>query len=281
MHEIIKRAKKQHRRTINWFTVSLYNKSPNCIRKMALFLISIITRLLVKNKYNKFLIFAQGRTGSTLLTDLLHSNSNIFMFGEIFNKRVIRNVKNPVRYANTLASIQFRSSIVGFKVKLYHFLKEQNVDVTETLKQFEADGWKIIYLERKNKLEQSLSNMIAKRRGSFHNTSNNNESVIKDLVFDLSYDDLIRKIERREKYTEQEYEALKKVKYLHITYEDDLLDSQKHQQTADKIFNYIGVPSVPVSSKFKKINNKPKNELIKNWEELETKLKMSKYAKYL
>lgn len=280
MREIVKKAKQKNGVTINRATTFLYNCFPNSVRKMVLGAFAIVTHFFPKKEYKKFLIFAQGRTGSTVLTDLLHSHTDIFMYDEIFNKRIIKHINKPVAYANTLVRLQYRSPVVGFKVKVYQLTKEHDLDPKKTLQRFLQDGWKIIYLERENKLDHALSNMIANQRGAFHHTEHTG-SAVEQLTLELTYDDLREKIERRIERTKQEQKALEGIPYCHIIYEQDLLRAEHHQETANRIFDYLEIPRLKVSTKFKKINNKSRKDLVKNWDEIEKALEQSPYAKYL
>ncbi len=69
----------------------------------------------------KFIIFAQWRTGSTLLADLLNSLSDITCEGELllpFTNSRIRKVIFPYLYIKG-RSVKAKTRIYGFNVKLY------------------------------------------------------------------------------------------------------------------------------------------------------------------
>ena len=73
---------------------------------------------------------------------------------------------------------------------------------------------------------------------------------------------------------------LESLPYLEIIYEENLLTTNQHQPTADKIFTYLNLPSVPVKTSLQKTPYKI-SEVIENYEEIAAILKQTQYAKFL
>ena len=125
---------------------------------------------------NKFIIFSTGRTGSTLLVDLLNSNVDIFCDGEILKHRFLA----PLNVLN-IHSQKANKKIYGFKLLTHHIKDIQwsaRRDSTAFLQKLVDDGYKIIYLERKHRLNQSLSMMYAILRNDWHKKKGKQLSLI-------------------------------------------------------------------------------------------------------
>ena len=66
-----------------------------------------------------------------------------------------------------------------------------------------------------------------------------------------------------------------------MIYETDILDNTKHQETADRIFDYLGLNPHPVTTDLKRITVDRLQDMIINYEEIEKRLKGTRFEKYL
>jgi len=84
----------------------------------------------------KFVIFAQGRTGSTLLVELLNQIEEIHCEEEIYNKDFfVFKQKIPFPYIYLLGKSRLsKSKVFGFKVKIYQLYDHQNLNPLTFLK---------------------------------------------------------------------------------------------------------------------------------------------------
>ena len=112
----------------------------------------------------RFCIFAQGRSGSTLLTTLLDQHPHIKCEGEV----LANSVGNAHHFIQG-KSIQYSSKKLawGFKVKHHQLTKHQKIDPQTFLKKLSQEGWKVIYLRRENIVLQALSTLIGMSRGKW------------------------------------------------------------------------------------------------------------------
>jgi hypothetical protein len=107
------------------------------------------------------LIFAQGRSGSTLLVELLNSLPEVSCEGEILQRRVAF----PAAWAEARRR-RHRDELYGFKVKPLQLLHHQRVpDMGRWLARMQGRDWRLIHLERRNLLRQAVSNVAAERYG--------------------------------------------------------------------------------------------------------------------
>lgn len=224
---------------------------------------------------NKFFIFGQGRTGSTLLCSLLNSHPQIFADLEI----LFNHVYFPEYYVESKSKLNL-NSVYGFKVKCYQLTRKQNIN---NPRQFVVDlinnNWKMIYLKRNNLFRHAISNIMAKKRGYFHLDKNQNKPSSEKIYID--YDDLMQRMTNREKYLEIESKILEGLNYIEIVYEEDLINPLKHQTTVDKIYNFLGIQSYPISTNLQRTVPDNISSLIQNYDEIVSSLKDTKYANFL
>lgn len=220
---------------------------------------------------NKFVIFAQGRTGSWLLYDLLNLHPEIHCDKEILSKKVF----SPKLHVKGRC-LRWPKVVYGFHVQIYQLMETQKIDPKKFLSNLHKNGWKIIYLRRLNILRQSVSVIIAQTRQKYYDTSAN---PLKGIYIEC--DELIGWLERREINLMKEKEALDGLPHIRIVYEEDLLRAEKHQKTLDTIFDYLGISSVPVKTKLARISSDQMPDFIQNYEEVVCVISKTKYAKFL
>ena len=219
----------------------------------------------------KAVIFAQGRTGSSLLESLLCSTGYFTKNGELLNKnkkdKITRKKKgeipDPLGYIRELSALASPSNFI-FHVKIYHLTsRAEPINPSEFLKALSIDGWKIIYLRRRNKINHVLSNLIAKQRGSFKKLDDKEES------FNLSINktNLVNRVKQRFKHEESELHAIEGLDYLEINYEDDLENSASHQLTINKVLDYLSLPHRSASTELRKVNKQAQKDIILNYDE--------------
>ena len=223
----------------------------------------------------KFVIFGQARTGSTLLANLLNSNANIYCDYEILQERILF----LYQFINARASL-CKKQCYGFKLLSYQLLDVQKLSVPENfLSRIYNDGFKILYLHRRNILRQQISNIYAHKTGIFHKRSFDNITAPQKLRIDP--EELIMWIQGSENFNRFEQSALNSLDYLPLSYEDDLLDPAAQQITLDRISEYLGIPSSVAKTDFRKVTPSKYSDFIENYPELMDYIKNSKYKIYL
>ncbi|MBV6477429.1 MAG: hypothetical protein HGGPFJEG_00168 [Ignavibacteria bacterium] len=230
----------------------------------------------------KFVIYTKGRTGSTVLTELLNSHPGIFCDNEIFNiSETKTKIKFPFVYIKSCskrASFR-RKPVYGFKMKIEQLKNEHDYkNIGKFLKKLESSGWKIIYLRRSNILNHTLSGLLSNKTKVFHLRNGKDFSHEKFTVDCRHLMDVMNYFEQLEK---QEEESLTNVSYVNIDYESDLLDNSCHQKTADRVFRYLGLESQPVKTSLTKIIPEKLSNIILNYDELREVVGNSKFRKFL
>ena len=260
----------------NLFFVNLYRKLPNIVKEYCVYFLSLFS---IFNKPKcRFLIFAQGRTGSTLLVDLLNSHPDIFSLGEILSRTVVTNIKHPTRFADGLMTLN-KNPTRGFKVKAYQISREQGKNTNKVLTSFYSKGWKIIYLHRDNFLLHAISDLRSEKTKTWHHIKGTDRKATNKTY--IGYDELWEAITYREKCKAEEIEALSGIEYFSMSYEADLLNAEKQTKSMKNLLNYLDASEIKLDTKLQKIVKGQLSDSIENFSELKTKLINTRFKKYL
>lgn len=230
-----------------------------------------------------FVLFAQGRTGSTLLGSLLNSHPDITFEDEILN---IDGHYRPYAFPYLYSMGRKKKSgarSYGYHVKIYQLSRDHNVDPKTYIRRAHADGWKIIYLKRTNLLRHALSNIKAERTSTYFHYQGKTDMQGRSATLIVEPEDLIWRMEERETFLRQEADILSGIASLDLEYEKDLIEPHKQQDSCRKIFDFLGMEAqgVEVSSNLKRINQGSLHELISNIDQLRSSLQGTRFEDFL
>lgn len=226
----------------------------------------------------RFVIYGQGRSGSSLLLDLVCSHPEIHRESEIFNRKVAGRLLSPWRYMNARAVVSPKP-VYACKLKIYQLTEDQGVeDPAAFLRRLHEEGWRIVYLVRENLFRKSLSLAVAEARGKF--LDRRGQGPVELDAVTVAPDELLRIMRERERWGRAEAEALDGLPFLRVTYERDLSDPTRHQDTADRIFDYLGLSRVEVETTFRRTSRPRISDYIANHEEIFEALQRSEFAGY-
>jgi LPS sulfotransferase NodH len=247
-------------------------------RRINEFIIFLSYIFLPKNKNKKVVIFAQGRTGSTVLEKLLDSTGYFSSNGEILGASWIL---FPYMYVEGLSKLKSNNNFL-FHVKIYHLNRDRRFKVNpeKFLRKLHKNGWTIIYLKRENKLNHVISTWLAEQRNLYHLT-NNASTINKPSIIDKTPTEVLNGIKQRKYFDEQEQEVLKNIPHIKIVYEKDLQSPEVHQKTVNKILNKLNLPPKKASTSLKKIVTKKQSEILKNYDEICEVLKKEGFDNYI
>jgi len=180
----------------------------------------------------KFFIFAQGRTGSTLLASLLDSHPSIECEGEILGAHHGR-MMFPHRYAVGRMNAH-SAKAYGFHVKVYQLTNGHDVkNPSSWVHRMQRNGWKIIFLKRENLARHAFSNIKAAKKDIWHTkTDTHSPSTVK-----IDPKDMESRMENRKAFKAEEKNALKGADYFEVVYEDNLLGEKNQKKHAKKFSN--------------------------------------------
>ncbi|MGD1805913.1 hypothetical protein ACP6PL_10815 [Dapis sp. BLCC M126] len=224
---------------------------------------------------NKFVIFGRGRSGSTLLVNLLSNQNQVHCDNEILHDRLLF----PRTYID-LCSSHYESSVYGFKLLSYQVRDVQPISKPENfLLSLYESGYKFIYLTRSNLVDHALSNINAKHKQKYHHRSHEGELEYKPIKVEI--EEVFQRIQFSEELGKYEKKLLQKIPHLSLTYEDNLLDSECHQKTVDQVLELFNLPSKPVKTNLVKLMPLELSKMVENYEELIEAIQKSKYADFI
>jgi LPS sulfotransferase NodH len=214
-------------------------------------------------------IFAQGRTGSTLLEGLLCSTGHFSENGEILNCHT-REIWAPLSFTLGEAKRRGPANFL-FHVKIYQLTRDRRrpIDVACFLRGLHHRGWRIIYLHRSDVARHVLSTFVAGARGSYHKL----EADDRRLRFAVDPDAFERIYLERRAFRDQELAALAGLPHFDVNYESDLESAEGHQPLVDRLLDWLGLERRPASARTRRINVYPPEELVENYRELVDRLR--------
>jgi LPS sulfotransferase NodH len=263
---------------INPVTLTLYRHSPHIAREWGAYGLRILRRRQLPAK--KFVIFAQGRSGSTLLVDLLNSHPEVFSYGELLQQDVVTNVRSPRHFVEGLLTLSRRPAC-GFKVKVSQLSGAQGHDPGQVLADFERNGWKLIHLKRSNILKHAISSIRAEKTGLFHNVGGAGAGRPASAAIRIDVGELIENLKARQRQAAAERQALASLPHLVVEYENDLVGAENQQCALHRIFEYVGVHPHKVNTVFRKVTAERLEDGVSNFVELEEALRNTEYGAYL
>jgi hypothetical protein len=226
----------------------------------------------------RFVIYGQGRSGSSVLLDLIGSHPDVYCESEIFNRKVAARLLRPWDYLQARAALSPKPAY-GCKMKIYQMTDDQGIeDPHRFMLDLHEDGWKVIHLVRKDLFRKALSLVIAETRGQFLDRKGGGSGIDSITVNPYRLEEAMR--QRREADL-AELAALEAVPHVRVTYEDDLLDGTKHQAVSDRVLHYLGLESAPVETRYTRTSRGHVSEYVSNYGEVHDHLSRTQFADLL
>lgn len=252
------------------------------VRSLRKQLVAFHSRLLLRPRAPvRFVIFGQGRSGSSLLVDLLDSHPDIYCEGE--HLHVTHNVFFGA--PSVLAFADGRSRMVGaqaygFKFKIYQLFQQGIGDPQKFLNDLHAQGWKIIHLRRQNVLRQVLSNFVLERRGHPHLMVG---KQIDPNLFPFRVDPhaALFMLEDRIRLLKQESEVLRNLPHLEIVYERDLAKVSDREISLNRILDFLGLSHQLLSTKLQRVSSDNIRDMVENYDELQAEVVARGHSRFL
>ncbi len=237
-------------------------------------------------------MFHLGRSGSTVLGDMLDQRPEVLWDGEIYGK-VLQEWDKQGIFNDQLPPfdpLEYLRRQMVFRGK-HHYGFEVNPDQLQLLK-IPINGFvdaltrsgftHFIVLERKNTLRKLISLLIAKQRQEYHQKIHQSPVLTKITLGDRislvePYSELLINILRMyEEQISQFKQVLAKRNTLHLVYEEHV--EQDPYIAYQRICDFVGLKPYPVKIKFRKTNPYPLKDIIQNFSEVEEKLSDTPYA---
>ena len=223
----------------------------------------------------RFVVHSLGRSGSTLLTDLLAAHPQIECDGEILSHPLL--ITTPGRLVRDRARL-FPSRCYGFKMRPRHYADQRIADPAAFLRGLHGEGWHVVHLERRNLLRIALSWVANEQTRVVHRTVRD-RSVRQRQHVPVAM--LQRQLTRVARDVAVEERALAGVPHHRMVYEDDLLSADTRQISMDRLFATLGLPPAPVSTKLVRLTSDRLEDFVENHDEVRAALRGTEWEKYL
>ena len=259
---------------LRWFLWGLWNPIVGFAKDMSVYPRALLHRRLPDTR---FVVFGLGRSGSTLLCDLLDGHSAIQCDGELFKRRIFA----PIRFTHDCARLS-GSSAYGFKVKIHQLVNKQKVeDVRGYLTTIHDGGWKIVHLHRKNVLRQALSNILRVKSRRSHLYQSRDGSQPKTSAIPVDIERLRSAMENLSNWRAREDEALDGLPFQSVAYEDDLYSADLQQATIRRLVEWLELTFEPVKTDLVRITPKSLRDLVENYDEVADAVTGTDFEKHL
>lgn len=249
------------------------------------------------NKFHKIAMFHFGRSGSSVLADMLNQHQSIHWDNEIYEYQTKLIEKNlgyfiygdercrydPIKVLTERIG-RHSNSHYGFEVKFNH-LEHCDVDISDYLAEINRLGIdKYITLERKNILRKIVSSLVAEKTNVWHVKDGKEGPKSKitihcdALKVERKEGSLIELLDHYSRHFNQLYELLEKsnIEVLKLTYEDDI--EQDPSVGFNKAIAFFGLPPFKANVRLKKTNPYPLSSIVENIDEVRDYLKGTPYA---
>lgn len=219
----------------------------------------------------RFVIFGQSRTGSTLLRSLLNAHPEVTCEGELYLNRT----PFPYRY-HLVVSRRSRTPVWGFKLFSHHLERHYGLHPRTFMEHMHEHGYTIIHLRRENIVRHTLSQFLRHASGVTHQRSS---QPLRTIHLDMT--EFLDHLSEREYYGKLAEAAVRHVPHVTVSYERDLEPPAARQRLMDTLFDRFGVATVPAQSELKQINTKALPDLVENYDELHAALADTPHAQWL
>lgn len=209
-----------------------------------------------------FLLYGQGRTGSTLLQKMLDQHPHVSCLGEPLGQEFRRPFISAWRVLEARASHAARAGakLFGCHVKSYQLEEVYGKDPSAFVRRCATEGWKVIHLRR---TRQCISTLVAEQRGTYHVPAGFSREALPAVEIDPHL--LVKICRYRSRLLAEEIELAEELGFLQIRYETDLENAAMHQATASRCFEYLGISSVRVETPLARTSGRNLSDQISNF----------------
>jgi len=223
----------------------------------------------------RFVLFARGRSGTTLLLSMLNAHPAVEADGEILRRRVLR----PLRMVKQCKA-QTQAPVYGFKLLSYQLrsLQTHLSDRRAFLEALGERGYRVLYLRRRNLLRHALSGLYAEHRRRWHQTDTD---ATDRPAIRVRRDDLFRWLDGSAQLRRFEQEVLDGLPHLSLTYEEHLEDPARHADTLRRVTGRLDLAPIAPDTSLRKTTPRRLSDLATNPDDVRRWVAASPYARFL
>ena len=238
-------------------------------------------------------MFHIGRSGSTVLADLLAQHADCFWSGEIYERAFqtlerqgtpLQSGAVPLDPVQFLAHVMSRADkpIYGFELKFYH-LQLFGVALEDFLSLLDALEFRhFVVLERRNALRKIVSSLVAQQKNKYRQPSGEQASLtrvrldVDALHVDRTTGPLVGFLQTYQERFRRLDQLLAGRSVLRLTYEDDIEPDPRIGYR--RACEFLGIAPQPVDVRLGKSNPFPLAEILLNCTEVQQALSGTPFA---
>jgi len=237
-----------------------------------------------------FVVLTTQRSGSVLLVQALRSHSDVECYHEMFKRshrherslnsyleqsrarrsaRYLLPYQTSAAYLEELFSSQPQARAVGFKL-MYNQLRRH----PELWLLFKRREILVVHLIRANVLHTEVSAIRSRETGLFHTREQGETKVL----IDVPTQDLVKRLERRERSIRRHQRLLHGFSSLELSFES-LVDDR--EQASDRLCDFLGVERRMLVTTWKKVAPADLADVVGNYGEVEQCLRDTRFGRLL
>lgn len=218
--------------------------------------------------FNKsFLILSSGRSGSTLLVQLLNNHRSIHCHGELLNREDLQadqlgrgtNSRTLVNYILAkLLPLNPWLSLTGFKC-FNEQLEYCNISLRTILHSLYSPP--VVVLYRRNLMETFVSLKIAQANDIWFS-----ETIVNSCTIELDWNELMEYCEDEKRRWRNSLKSIPSSCRLMLLSFEELAENR--DESLRRVFGFLGVKSCKVFATSKRQNPKPLDEKVTNYKDI-------------
>ncbi len=247
----------------------------------------------------QFIILGPGRSGTTMLRNLLASHPAITAFGELFDPNAIVwgyddfnqpqfhtpqlyqiRAASPVRFLDGVFNSQFAPTVtsVGFKA-LYDHLSDKGRPSALQQALLARPGLHVIFIKRRNFLKQYVSALVADERRKAGKMMNayRPDDVERDIRVTVAYEQCLTYFEQNATLHDTYAHIFKDHPTVEIYYEDLV---KNYTAEISKVLFFLDAPWHAMTAYTYKIRQKPIADVVANFDALQRYFADTPWARF-
>jgi LPS sulfotransferase NodH len=222
----------------------------------------------------RFVIFGEGRCGSTVLVSRLDSLEGVRCEDEILRFRV------PFPLEHVLSRCAASTDAVyGCKVLTFQIRELQPLSRPEAfLGQLHAHGFRIVHLRRENLVQHAVSNLRARQLG-FHVKRDSPEPAPAKIIVNMA--ELLEWIDRAREMYRYEDQLLGGFPRLELTYEQHLATEERQLSVMADLCDFLDIPFAPGRCEWRKASPRRLRDSVANHDEFCRAVKQAGLGRFL
>lgn len=237
-----------------------------------------------RERLGNVVMFHVGRSGSTVLGDMLSRHPDIDWDGEVCEAILSARPYDPIAHIEARMKRGVRP-FYGLEIKPFH-LSSAGIGPAELVRQAGRLGFEhFVVLERRNYLRVLVSALVARETRTWHRPAGPIGSLPSLKRIHLDVDDLrigglttglVGYLEARRDFFAELATILEPDHRLWLTYEDDLAADPRIAY--HRLCAFLGLDSPMAPVRFAKTNPFPLTDILTNYEQVEGRLRGTPFA---